>query len=115
MLRAVLVAASIGATALYGLMQPNSIGAVLAHASQWDGKHVHVDGTVMRLEERTAMDGRDYDAFDLCNDTCIHVFTGGHPTLREGQRISVQGTFSAAKRVDDFDFQSNIETDEGSL
>jgi hypothetical protein len=115
MLRAVLVAASIGATALYGLMQPDSIGTILAHASQWDGRHVHVDGRVMRLEERTAMDGREYDAFDLCNVACIHVFTGGHPALREGEPLTVQGTFSAAKRLDDFDFQSNIETDEGSL
>ena len=69
----------------------------------------------MRLEERTAMDGRQYDAFDLCNDACIHVFSGGHPALREGQRVTVQGTFSSAKRVGEFDFQSDIETDEGSL
>lgn len=115
MLRVVLVAASIGATAMYGLMQPASIGAILAHAAQWDGRHVRVAGTLMRLEERTAMDGREYDAFDLCDATCVHVFTGGRPALREGQTLTVQGTFSAAKRIGEFDFQNDIETDEGSL
>jgi hypothetical protein len=115
MLRAVLVAASIGATALYGLLQPDSIGAILAHAAQWDGKHVRVAGTIANLEERTAMDGREYDAFDLCNAACIHVFAGGRPSLREGEALTVQGTFSSAKHIGDFDFQNDIETDEGSL
>jgi hypothetical protein len=105
MLRALLVAASIGATALYGLMQPERIATVLAHAAQWDGKHVRVAGTLANLEERTAMDGREYDAFDLCNAACVH----------EGQTLTVQGTFSSAKHIGDFDFQNDIETDQGSL
>ncbi|HTV72781.1 MAG TPA: hypothetical protein VME66_03630 [Candidatus Acidoferrales bacterium] len=115
MLRVVLVAASIGATALVGFTQTDRIDTILAHPLQWDGKHVHVTGAVMRLEERTALDGRDYDVFDLCNAGCIRVFTGGRPALSEGQKLSVQGTFSSAKRVGDFDVDNDIETDEGSL
>jgi hypothetical protein len=115
MLRAVLVAASIGATALYGLLQPDDIGTLLAHPTHWDGRHVKVVGTIAKLEERTALDGRDYDAFDLCDSACIHVFAGGHPTIREGQSLTVQGTFSAAQRFDTFAFQNDIEADEGSL
>jgi hypothetical protein len=115
MLRVVLVAASIGVTALFGFTQTDRIDVLLAHPLQWDARHVRVTGTVTRLQERTALDGHDYDAFDLCNAACVRVFSGGRPRIAEGQTLTVQGTFSSAKRIGDFEFENDIETDEGSL
>ena len=111
MLRTVVLAASLGATVIYGLGKTNPIDALIHNAARWDGRHVRVVGMVSDLEERTALDGRNYDVFRLCHDACVRVFMDGHPKIVNGRRLTVEGTFSAAKHLGDVTFDNDIEAD----
>jgi CMP-2-keto-3-deoxyoctulosonic acid synthetase len=92
-----------------------TVDAILASPSTYDGQHVTVAGTVRDVEEKTSHKGNDYDVFQLCGDRCLHVFTFGRPPIAEGQKITVNGTFSAVKHVGSYTFRNEIEADEGSL
>jgi len=94
-----------------------SIADLLNHASAYDGSHVVVAGSVASVRPKTSRAGNQYETFDLCdtNGNCVRVFTWGQPALREGDKITVKGTFSAAKHVGGYAFRNEIEADEGSL
>lgn len=111
MLRTIVLATSLGATILYGLGQTNPIDTLTRNAAHWDGRHVRVVGMISDLEERTTLDGRNYDVFRLCNDSCVRVFMDGRPKIADGRRLTVEGTFSAAKRLGDITFENDIEAD----
>jgi len=103
---AVLGTASLAAT---------TVDAILANPSAYDNQHVTVVGTVRDLQEKTSRKGNDYDVFSVCADRCIHVFTFGRPKIAEGQKLTVDGKFSAVKHVGSYIFYNEIEADEGSL
>jgi hypothetical protein len=81
----------------------------------FDGRHVTVSGTVRSVLVKTSHRGNDYEAFSLCEKSCLKVFTWGHPQIREGQRLEIKGTFQAVKRVGQYTFRNEIEADKGSL
>jgi hypothetical protein len=110
MLRAIIVAASIG-VATYGLSQTNSVDALVAHPEHWNGRHVKIAGTISGIEERTAIDGRAYDVFMLCNRSCVRVFTDARPKLSNGRRLTVEGTFSSAERLGEIQLQNDVQAD----
>jgi hypothetical protein len=111
MLRAIIVAASISTVATYGLSRANTIDSVLGNALYWDGRHVKVTGNISNLEERTTLSGRNYDVFSLCDRVCVRVFVDGRPKLADGQKFTVEGTFSAAKRIDNIELPNDIQAD----
>jgi len=110
MLRAILVAAIIGA-ATYGLSQADAINDIVSDPGRWDGRHVKIAGTISAVEERTAINGRAYDVFSLCDGSCMRVFMDGRPKLTDGQMLTVEGTFSAAKRIGEIQLQNDVQAD----
>jgi hypothetical protein len=110
MLRAIIIAALIGG-ATYGFSQGSAINGIVSNPGPWDGRHVKVAGTISAVEERTAINGRAYDVFSLCDGSCIRVFMNGRPNLTAGQRLTVEGTFSAAKRTGEIQLQNDVQAD----
>lgn len=88
---------------------------LLSQPSKYDGQHVVVLGTVMNIVEKTSRRGNDYDLFDLCDTQCVRVFTWGHPSITEGQRLTVRGIFSVVKHVGYYTFYNEVEADDNSL
>jgi hypothetical protein len=94
---------------------PTRIADILATPASFDGQHLTVNGTVQQLSERTSRRGNDYATFDLCDASCIHVYSYGHPKIANGQTLTVNGKFFAVKRVGSAEFKNEIDADEGSL
>jgi len=72
---------------------------ILRDPAAFDGKHVMISRTVQNVIPKTSRKDNDYETFDLCDASGVRVFTWGHPDLREGQHLSVSGTFDAVKHV----------------
>ena len=94
---------------------PTRIADILAAPSSFDGQHLTVNGTVQQLSEKTSRRGNDYTTFDLCDVTCVHVYSYGHPKIANGQTLTVNGRFFADKKVGSLDFKNELDADEGSL
>lgn len=86
---------------------------LLAHPDNYNGQHVLVTGTVTGIVAKTSHAGNPYETFNLCdaNSVCVHVFTFGQPSLAEGEKKTVHGTFSAVKRVGSYTFYDEVEAD----
>lgn len=110
MLRASIIAAFIGC-ATYGLSQGDRINGIVSNPGRWDGRHVKIAGMISAVEERTAINGRAYDVFSLCDGLCVRVFMDGRPNLADGQRLTVEGTFSSAKRIGEIQLQNDVQAD----
>ena len=91
------------------------IADILASPSSFDGQHLTVNGTVQQLSAKTSRRGNDYTTFDLCDASCIHVYSYGHPKIANGQTLTVNGRFFADKKVGTLDFKNELDADEGSL
>ena len=93
----------------------DTVAAILASPSSYDGKHVDVDGTAQDIQEKTSKSGNAYDTFSVCDGSCLHVFIFGRPHIVEGKKITVHGKFVAVKHVGEYTFHNEIDADEGSL
>lgn len=94
---------------------PTPIANILAAPASFDGQHVTVSGTVQQLSERTSRRGNDYTTFDLCDASCVHIYSFGHPKIANGQTLTVNGKFFADKHVGTTEFKNEIDADDGSL
>jgi hypothetical protein len=102
------------AVPIAGLAASTSVAQILSSPSTYDGSHVVVSGTVSGLVQKTSHKGNPYVTFSLCSNQCIHVFAFGSPSISDGQRITVHGTFEAVKRVGGYTFYNEIDADDGS-
>lgn len=87
-----------------------AIAQITAHPAAFDGRVVTVSGTVSALRSRVSRKGNPYETFALCSSSCVHVFTFGQPAIRDGESVSVTGTFAAVKHVGPYTFHDEIDT-----
>ena len=92
-----------------------TIDQILATPNAYDGQHVDVRGKVADLRAKVSHKGNAYVTFSLCSDRCIHVFAFGAPSIKDGQTITVRGTFAAVKQTGGYTFRNEIDADDGSL
>jgi hypothetical protein len=91
-------------------VQPSQI---LSNSSAYDSKHLTVSGTVRNVIAKTSRRGNDFETFDLCDNSCVKVFAWGHHVLRQGQHLSVSGTFDSVKHVGRYTFYNELDADDG--
>lgn len=89
--------------------------ALLAAPHRYDGKEVRVEGTIRRVEYRRSASGNAYVVLDLCGMSCIHVFAFGDPSITEGRRAVIRGTFAAFKRVGSYNFYNELDADDNAF
>jgi hypothetical protein len=108
--------AFIGACALLTapVLAADSIDAIVANPSAFDGKHVSVHGKVGDAKQKTSRKGNDYTTFDVCETKCVHVYAHGRVGVTDGATVTVGGTFVADKKMGSFDITNQIEADDGS-
>lgn len=91
------------------VLAADSISSILQSPSSYDGKQVTVNGTIQGIREKVSRKGNAYDTFSICDKECLHVFVFGHPSIAEGQRRTIIGTFTAIKHVGSYTFYNEIE------
>jgi hypothetical protein len=93
------------------VLASTTVNGVLADTQLYDGQHITVSGFVQRLQERISHKGNAYDVFDLCAGRCMRVFAAGRPQIAGGERVTVNGTFSAVKHVGTHTIYSELKVD----
>lgn len=108
--------AFIGACALLTapVLAADSIDAIVANPTTFDGKHVSVHGTVADVKQKTSRKGNDYTLFDVCESKCVHVYAHGHVGVTDGAIVTVGGTFAAVKQLGSYTITNQIDADDGS-
>ncbi len=107
--------AFIGACALLTapVLAADSIDAIIANPSAFDGKAVQVHGTVADVKQKTSRKGNDYTLFDVCETKCVHIYAHGKVGVTDGAIVTITGTFTAVKHMDNFDITNQIEANDG--
>src|SRR6185503_6168873 len=79
--------AFIGACALLTapVLAADSIDAIVANPSAFDGKHVSVHGSVADVKQKTSRKGNDYTTFQVCETKCVNVYAHGHVGVTEAR------------------------------
>jgi len=73
---------------------------ILQHPEQYDRQDVSVTGTVADIQSATNQYGQPVYGFVLQNQAgTIRVISRGHPEVREGDVVIVEGTFSRPRQV----------------
>jgi len=108
--------AFIGACALLTapVLAADSIDAIVANPSAFDGKHVSVHGSVADVKQKTSRKGNDYTTFQVCETKCVNVYAHGHVGVTDGAVVTVGGTFTASKSLGSFTITNQIEADDGA-
>jgi hypothetical protein len=70
---------------------------ILANAADYDGQVVTVAGVAKNVQSRTMYFGTAV-SYDLCATQCVHVFDRSGAGARDGETITVTGTFHAQLR-----------------
>jgi hypothetical protein len=91
-----------------------TVSQLLSDPLAFDDRHVTVSGTAQSLEPESSH-GHAYETFQLCEQSCVRVFTLGHPQITEGKQITVKGKFEADTAFGPFVLHDEIITDNGSL
>jgi hypothetical protein len=111
----VLLTSWLMATSIFALAAEVTISQILSNPAAFDGQHVTMSSTAQYVRFKTFRRGNDYETFSLCQQACVNVFTWGHPSVAEGKRLTINGTFQAVKHVGRYTFRNEIDADEGSL
>lgn len=79
----------------------------------YSGRPVSVTGNVRNLRLlRGSSFGTPAETFYLCDGKCVHVFMREHTAMYDGERVSVRGVFSIARRVGKLVLRNDIEAGE---
>lgn len=67
---------------------------VLGNTANYDGQSVTIAGVAKNVQSRTMRFGTVV-SYDLCAMQCVHVFDRSGGSVREGETVTVTGTFHA--------------------
>lgn len=95
----------------------DSIDAIMANPTQFDGITVTVTGTVKGdIKQRTSRKtGRDYETFTLCQTQCLSIYSSGHPAVTVGMVVTVTGDFTASKTIGSFTVKNEIDANDNGI
>jgi hypothetical protein len=88
-----------------------SIRAITGNPAQYDHQSVTVLGVATAVAKPTSRAGNPYTTFRVqdADGSSVKVFTFGHPTIKDGDRVEVTGVFEQVKRVRNYTFYNEID------
>lgn len=95
-----------------------SVATIVTHPSEFDGRHVVVDGVVCDLTTSSSQRlGTPYSIFRLCEgDECMRVFAWEIvPKIDQGRAATVRGTFELITYEDPQIYLNEFHPDEGGV
>lgn len=88
----------------------SKIGDILQNRDYYDGKSVNASGIVKNMKLKVSKKGNPYATFSVDDGVNeIKVFTFGHPHIKEGGKVTVEGVFKKEKKVGGYTFYNEIE------
>ncbi|MGR4065417.1 MAG: OB-fold protein [Vulcanimicrobiaceae bacterium] len=100
---------------LAGAAATTPISALAATPSNYYGKPVEVSGTISHIANKVSNKGNPYVTFSLCSGPCVNVFAFGTPAIRNGQHVTVHGTFEGVHHTGGIYYKNVINADAGTL
>jgi hypothetical protein len=87
------------------------ICSIIANPKSFDHQNVSLQGRVGSLKETTSQKGNDYTTFKLQDPSCgsLNIFTWGHPSLTNGNRVHVDGVFETEHHQGRYTFYNEVE------
>ena len=95
-----------------------SVCAIIAKPADFDHAHVTLRGVADDLNETTSRSGNDYTTFKLQDPSgcgALKIFTWGHPTLNNGDRVRADGSFETVRRKGKYTFYNEVEATQINL
>jgi hypothetical protein len=95
-----------------------SVCAIIAKPADFDHAHVTLRGAAADLKETTSRRGDDYTTFKLLDPSgcgALNIFTWGHPTLSNGDRVRVEGLFETEHHQGKYTFYNEVEATQINL
>ena len=88
-----------------------AVSALVQNPAQYDGQTVTLHGTVAALKETVSRRGNDYTTFKLQDPSggAVSIFAWGHPALKDGDRVEVEGVFQQVRHVGRYTFYDEVE------
>jgi hypothetical protein len=90
--------------------------AIMDHPKNYDGKTINSTGTAAEVKQPTSRRGNDYSTFRLEDEGCsLKVFVWGHPTIKTGECMQVEGIFETEHHQGGYTFYNELQADKVSL
>jgi hypothetical protein len=88
-----------------------AIHSIVAAPTKFDHQNVTLVGSITDLKETTSRAGNDYTTFKLQDPSgdVLTIFVWGHPALRNGVRVSVDGVFETEHHAGRYTFYNEVE------
>jgi len=103
-------------SALFGSSTCNAsedtVHGIVSNPGAYDHRSVTLQGTAEGVKETTSRRGNDYTTFklrDANGSEALNVFTWGHPTLGNCDRIQVEGVFEVEHHQGQYTFRNELE------
>jgi DNA polymerase III alpha subunit len=91
-----------------------TVQQIVSNPDRYDGQEVSLQGKAIKIKLRTSKRGNDYATFTLTDESGkgVNIFTFGHPSITDGQKVTVTGIYQKVKRVGRYTFYNEIEAKE---
>jgi hypothetical protein len=108
----------VGATTLGLLTSVAANGADIAicliveKLANFNHQNVTLQGTALGVKETTSHRGNDYTTFKLQDPSgcgAVNIFTWGHPALKNGDQVRVDGVFETEHHQGRYTFHNEVE------
>jgi hypothetical protein len=88
-----------------------ALSTVVETPAQFDGQTLTLRGTITALKETVSRGGNDYTTFKLqdAGGRAVNIFKWGHPSLKDGDWVEVEGIFRQTKHVAAYTFHNEVE------
>ena len=88
-----------------------ALSAVVQAPAQFDGQTLTLRGTITALNETVSRGGNDYTTFKLqdADGRAVSIFKWGHPSLKDGDWVEVEGIFRQTKHAGAYTFHNEVE------
>jgi hypothetical protein len=84
------------------------VSAVIQNPEEFDGQAVTLQGWV---KEMTSRRGNGYTTFKIQSGGAVDVLKWGSPSIKDGDRVRVEGTFHRVNHVGPYTFYDQIEAE----
>ncbi|GAC1392786.1 MAG: hypothetical protein NVSMB31_11320 [Vulcanimicrobiaceae bacterium] len=78
-------------------------------------RDVRVAGRVQHMVHHTSRSGSAYDIFLLCSQGCVRVYRHSRTALRDGDAVSIAGTYYPVRHLGRSVYRKELDADEIAL
>lgn len=89
-----------------------AVSQVVQHRAAYAGKSISVTARVRKLDQWDSKLGRPEEIFSVCDGGCIRVYMREHSPIRDGELVTVRGTYRDVYHFGHETFYNEVEATE---